>query len=208
MVTRFVEEMSYVFLFTFFSLSLLFTLVAASISHFLTAATKFHIVLLTKNVSFVFFPISLQLFFSPVELRWPVALGSLFLYLFFSLFSKFVDMTINLILILQTTPIQKHFPLSLFVFIGSSQDAGGHTPSLQNNLKFGIGLQEVGVRTVGVLVGQQSILAMGLRHARFARGSFANKGFFAKNKTQLSHFYVTLTFKDQYAIQQTFSKVF
>ena len=36
------EEMSYVFSFTFFfSLPLIFTLVAASISHFLTAATKF-----------------------------------------------------------------------------------------------------------------------------------------------------------------------
>ena len=54
LVTRFMEEMSYVFLFTFFSLSLIFTLVAASISHFLTATTKVHVVPPTKNVSFVF----------------------------------------------------------------------------------------------------------------------------------------------------------
>ena len=53
LVTRFMEEMSYVFLFTFFPLSLIFTPVAASISHFLTAATKFHVVPPTKNVSFV-----------------------------------------------------------------------------------------------------------------------------------------------------------
>ena len=54
LVTRFMKEMSYVFLFTFFSLSLIFTLVAASISHFLTAAAKFHVVPPTKNASFVF----------------------------------------------------------------------------------------------------------------------------------------------------------
>ena len=43
LVTRFMEEMSYLFLFSlsFFSLALIFNLVAASISHFLTAAMKF-----------------------------------------------------------------------------------------------------------------------------------------------------------------------
>ena len=80
--------MSYVFLSTFFPLSLFFTQVAACISYFLTAATKFHVVPTTKNVSFVFFYFALALFL--VELRWPVALLSLFL------FSKFLDMTINL----------------------------------------------------------------------------------------------------------------
>ena len=41
LVTRFMEEMSYVFLFTFlFSLPLIFTFMAARISHFLTAATN------------------------------------------------------------------------------------------------------------------------------------------------------------------------
>ena len=42
LVTRFMEEMLYVVLFTFFSLPLIFTfMIAASISHFLTAAVKF-----------------------------------------------------------------------------------------------------------------------------------------------------------------------
>ena len=55
-----------------------------------------------------------------------------------SLFSKFVDMTINPSLTLQTTRIQKQFLLSVFVFIDSlvvsaSQDAGGHTIYHQNN---------------------------------------------------------------------------
>ena len=64
-VTRVIEEMSYVFLFTFFlSPSLIFTLVAANISHFLTAVTKFSCWAPTENVSFVFFPLALALFFS------------------------------------------------------------------------------------------------------------------------------------------------
>ena len=77
------EEMSYVFLFTFFPLSLIFTPVAASISHFLTAATKFHVVPPTK-ISPLFFYLALALIL--VELRWPVALLSLFLCLSLSLF--------------------------------------------------------------------------------------------------------------------------
>ena len=85
---------------------------AASISHFFTAATKFHVVPPTKNVSFVFFYLALALFL--VELRWPVSLLSLFLCLSLSLFPKIVDMTINLNSIQY---IQKHFPLSVFIFI-------------------------------------------------------------------------------------------
>ena len=59
-------------------------------------------------------------------------------------FSKFVDMTINLSLILQTTRIQKQFPLSVFVFIDSlvvsaSQDAGGYAIFRQNNLELHLG---------------------------------------------------------------------
>ena len=52
LVTRFMEEMSYVFLFLYaiFPPSLIFTQVAASVSHFLTAATKFHVVPPTKSV--------------------------------------------------------------------------------------------------------------------------------------------------------------
>ena len=62
----------------------------------------------------------LLFFFSPalapflVEPRCPVALLSLVLCLSLSLYSKFVDMTIDLSLILQTTRIQKHFSLSVF----------------------------------------------------------------------------------------------
>ena len=51
------------------------------------AATKFHIVPPTENVSFAPFL---------VDLRWPVSLLSLFLCLSLSLYSKSVDMTINL----------------------------------------------------------------------------------------------------------------
>ena len=47
----------------------------------------------------VFFSLALAPFL--VELRWPVALLSLFVCLFLSLYSKFVDMTINLSLILK-----------------------------------------------------------------------------------------------------------
>ena len=63
-------------------------------------------------------------------------------------------MTINLSLILEKkTRIQKHFPLSVLVFINSlvvsaSQDAGGNTFFCQINLTFGIGLHVVGVRTL------------------------------------------------------------
>ena len=60
---------------------------------FLRLLQNFYVVPPTKNVSlFVFFLTRLALFL--VELRRPVALLSLFLC--FSLFSKFVDMTINL----------------------------------------------------------------------------------------------------------------
>ena len=51
----------------------------------------------TKNFLY-FFYLALALFL--VELPWPVALLSLFLCLSLSLFSKFMDMTINLNLIL------------------------------------------------------------------------------------------------------------
>ena len=89
------EEMSDVFLLvTLFSLSLIFTLVAASSP----PLQKFHIVPPTENVSFCFFSLALAPFL--VELRRPVALISLCLCLSLSLYSKFVDMTINLSLIL------------------------------------------------------------------------------------------------------------
>ena len=112
LITRFMEEESSVFLFTFF-----FT-----VAHFHRngrqhpATTKFHVVPPTKMSPFVFC-LSLSAPFL-VELR-SVALLSLFLCLSFSLYSKFVDMTINLSLILKTAWKQKHFPLSVFVFIDS-----------------------------------------------------------------------------------------
>ena len=68
-------------------------MVAASIFHFLTAAAKFHVVPPTNYASNVF-----SIFL--VELRWPVALLSLFLCPSLCLFSEFVDRTINLNLIL------------------------------------------------------------------------------------------------------------
>ena len=70
---------------------------------------------------------------------------SLFRFLSLPLYSKFVDMTINLSLILLTTRIQKQFPLSVFVFIDSLVDsalqyAGGYTISGRNNLEVVFGL--------------------------------------------------------------------
>ena len=55
LVTRFMEEITYVFLSTFCSLLLILTSVAGSISHFLTAATKLSCCSSKKNVSFVFY---------------------------------------------------------------------------------------------------------------------------------------------------------
>ena len=123
--------MSYVFSFTCFFTAANFhlALVAASISHFVTGATKFscYSFLSTKNVSFVFFS------------RWAslaCRVLSLFLGLSLALYSKSVDTTINLSLILWTPRIQKQFPLSVFVFIDSLvvsplQEAGGYVISRQ-----------------------------------------------------------------------------
>ena len=85
-----------------------------------------------------YLPLQLSVALFLVKLHWPVA------YFTFSLYSKFVDMTINLSLILQTTRIQKQTPLSVFVFIDSlvasaSQDAGGYAISRQNNLELHLG---------------------------------------------------------------------
>ena len=72
----------------------------------------FHVVLPTNSsLSSALALISVALFL--VELRQPVA------HFIISLYSKFVDMTINLSVILQTTRIQKQFLLSVFVFIDS-----------------------------------------------------------------------------------------
>ena len=109
------EELLYVFPFTFFILPLIFTLHWWCISHFVTAATKF---------CFLSLALGLCRPFS----RWAslaCQLLSLFLGLSLALYSKFEDMTINLYI----TRKQRQFPLSVFVFIDSlvvsaSQDAG------------------------------------------------------------------------------------
>ena len=100
--TRLMEEMSYVFLFTLFSLPLIFTLKAASVSHFLTATTKFSCCSSNKICLLCFF-----IFLAPALChsfsRWAslaFRLLSLFLCLSLPLYSKFMDMTINLSLIL------------------------------------------------------------------------------------------------------------
>ena len=98
----------------FFSLPLIFTLVAPSISHFLTGTTKFSCCSSSKKCLLCF--LSLALVLCRPFSRWasPVCrLLSLILCLSLSLYSKFVDMTVNLSLILEKTRIQKNirFPL-------------------------------------------------------------------------------------------------
>ena len=104
-----------------FSLLLLFTPLTA---------TKFDVVPPTKNVSLFF--LSRSSSFS----RWAsLACYPTFLFFYVFLFLYIPNLwtwqNINLSLILYTTRIQKHFDLSIFVFIDSfvvlaSQDAGGH----------------------------------------------------------------------------------
>ena len=100
----------------------------------------------------------------PLQLRWPVAPLFLFLCLSLSLYSKFVDTTINLSLILyKTTRIQKHFSNSVFVFIDSlvvsaAQEGAGHMLSSQNSLTSGIGLHELCVWTGGRMLRHNQII--------------------------------------------------
>ena len=133
LVTRFKEEMSYVFSFTFFSLVPLILILHWWPLAFLILSPplqNFHVVLPTKKMS--------PLLFS----RWAslaCRLLSLFLCLSPALYSKFVDMTINLSKILYTTRIQKQSLLSVFVFtdslvVSTLQDAGGYAIFCQNNL--------------------------------------------------------------------------
>ena len=95
----------------FFSLPLIFTLVGASISYFPTAATKFSCCFSNrKNVSFVFYlslclSLLFSLSFAGLSPTFSFSLSPS------SLYSKFVDMTINLSLILSRTRIQKKFRL-------------------------------------------------------------------------------------------------
>ena len=119
LVTRFIEEISYLFLFTlFFSLPLIFTLVAASISHFLRC--KIVTFFFQKDCLLCFSSLSLALcraFYRLASMA--CRLLSLFLCLSLSLYSKLFDMTINLSLILKITRIRKPFLLSVLIFIDS-----------------------------------------------------------------------------------------
>ena len=113
----------------------LLALVAASVSHVVTAATTFSCCSSNKKMS--------PLFFS----RWAslaCRLLSLLLCLSLALYSKFVDMTINLSLMLEATRIQKQFPLSVFVVfdslvVSALQDGGGYAISRQNNRELYLG---------------------------------------------------------------------
>ena len=87
--------------FFFTAAHFLLALVAASISHFVTAPTKFSCCSSNKNMSAL--PLSLAMNPCRPFSRWALlACGplSLFLYLSLALYSKFVDMTIYLSLIL------------------------------------------------------------------------------------------------------------
>ena len=101
-------------------------------------------------LAFLILSPALQIFFlnlRPPFSRWASLACralSLFLCLSLTLYSKFVDMTIYLSLILLTTRIQKKFPLSVFVFfdsfvVSALQDAGGYAVSRQNNLELHFG---------------------------------------------------------------------
>ena len=97
LVTCFMEEISYVFLFISFLLPPIFTLVAASISHFPKRRYKiFMLFFQQKNFPLYFISRSscLSLFFSLSFASLACRLLSLFLCL--SLYCKFVDMTSNL----------------------------------------------------------------------------------------------------------------
>ena len=86
LVTRFMEEITYVFLSTFCSLLLILTSLAGSISHFLTAATKLSCCSSKKNVSFVFISRFSSLSLSVFSLT---SLVYLLLYLFLCLCLSF-----------------------------------------------------------------------------------------------------------------------
>ena len=112
-----------------------------------------------------------------VELRWTVALLSLFLCLSLYLFSKFLD--INLNLIIWTTRIQKHFPLSVFVFIDFTRHRWRHAflpikPDIWHRLTCSgctDGRRSNATSEPNLLsfIDYQFIVAMELHHARFTR---------------------------------------
>ena len=87
LVTRFMKEMSCMFLFTFLPLPLIFPWWSLAFLIFSSPLQNFHVVLPTKNVSFVFNILhQLSVAFSLIKLRWPVAyflFCSVFLFLHF-----------------------------------------------------------------------------------------------------------------------------
>ena len=92
------EEILYMFLlYIFFSLPLIFTLVVAGISHFLTTATKFSCCSSNKKCLLCFLSLALLALCRSflVELPCPIPYF-LFFSVFLYMYSKFVDMTINL----------------------------------------------------------------------------------------------------------------
>ena len=138
--------MSYEFLFTFFFITAAHSpRWPEAFSIFSPPLQNFHVVLSAKNVSLVFYLsclLSVALFFSLIFAGLSPTF-SFFPPFSFSI-SKFVDITTNISLILETTRIQKQFPLSVFVFIDSlvvsaSQDAGGYAISRQINLELHLG---------------------------------------------------------------------
>ena len=103
LVTRFMEELSYVFSFTIFSLPLIFTFHWWPLAFPILSPPlqNFHVILPTKKCLLCFLSLALDLC-RPFS-RWAslaCRLLSLFLCLSLALYSKFVDMTINLSLIL------------------------------------------------------------------------------------------------------------
>ena len=99
-----------------------------------------------QKMSPLFFYLSLQISVALflVEPRWPAAYFLFFLSLFLAVYSKSVDMTVNLNSVLQKTRIQREFPLSVSVFIESSvvsasQRAGSYMISRQHNIELHLG---------------------------------------------------------------------
>ena len=136
LVTRFMEEMSYVFLFTFFFTATHFqlALVAARISHFLTAATKFLLFFQPKMFPLFFISrsSSLSLFFSLsfAGLSTTLSLSLSFLFSIFQICGQLIDDT-------DTETISAfHFRL---YWPTALQDADGYAISRPNNLELHLG---------------------------------------------------------------------
>ena len=143
------EQISYVLLsFFFFSLPLIPPWCPLAFPIFSPPLQNFHVVVPIKKMSLCYLSLLRSVSLFLVELRWP---GAYFLvFPVFLLYCKFLDLTIKLSFILQTTRIQKGFSLSVFVFIDSlivsaSQDTCGYAISRQNNLELRLGCRTCGL---------------------------------------------------------------